>query len=244
MKEERKNSIESFIDHEKTVNQLLKEFNLKPAQCQLIRAFLIASKGRSEFEASNNDLAKIIYKTDGQDYKKLSDRIRTAFIGLEKWQEKNGLTLVRVIEKGHRVNEDKKGLFTYSKTKYEFVLLSEIVKSFSENSGDIEEAIKLTIKQLKERFVPAPKANKYHPREWMRRSKKTIFTKLRRIFQLAVEVGDDPVAYCQEILNDGWEILHGLETEYSEYQHREKFIAEFESECDTELSQDIDEFNY
>ena len=83
------NHIESFIRYEQAFNELFKEVGLKPAQCQLIRAFLAVSEGKSEFEASDFDLAKVLYKTDGKYNKKLSESIKYSRRALEEWQQKN-----------------------------------------------------------------------------------------------------------------------------------------------------------
>lgn len=215
---------------------------LKPAQCELIRAFLIVSKGQVEFEASFYDLAKVNRKTDGTDYKKLSDNARHAFGVLQEWQQENKLTLIEIIEKGHQENSFD-GKFIYFKTKYKFGLLAELAKALAENPETVEMVVKQTIAKLKECFVPAQKPKKYHPRHLMKIAKKTIFTKLRRVFELAVETGDNPIDYCQGILNDSWEILNGLETEYTVYQNRERFIADFESQLNTELMEDSNEID-
>ncbi len=236
--EENENELEKFIDYERVFAELFRELvGLKAAQCELIRAFLIVSKGQIEFEASNYDLAKVNHKTDGSDYKRLSENVGNAIGVLEKWQQDNELTLVQQVEKGHRENADD-GRFLYFKPKYKFVLLAELAKANPEN---VEAVVKETIARIKEQFVPVEKAKKYYPRHFMKIAKKTIFTKLRKVFELAVEAGDDPISYCQDILNDSWEILNGLETEYTTYQNRDRFIADFESQLNTELIEDSDE---
>jgi hypothetical protein len=116
--------------------------------------------------------------------------------------------------------------------------LAELAKTLADNPENIETVVKATIARLKEQFVPVEKAKKYHPRRFMRIAKNTIFTKLRKAFLLAVEAGDDPVSYCQNILNDGWQILNGMESEYSAYQAREQFIADFESQLNMKLMED------
>lgn len=234
MNEENEALVEKFIVYEKAFAELFKELGLKPAQCELIRAFLIVSNGQDMFEASFVDLAKVHHKTDGSDYKKLNDRLRYAFKVLENWQQENKLTLVELVEKGSRAN-DGDGRFEYYKTKYKFVLLAELAKTLADNPENIETVVKATIARLKEQFVPVEKPNKYRPRWLMRTAKNTIFTKLRKVFLLAVEAGDDPISYCQNILNDGWQILSGLESEFTAYQNRENFIADFESLLNTEL---------
>ncbi|CAN5418353.1 hypothetical protein BH10ACI1_BH10ACI1_09570 [soil metagenome] len=42
-----------------TIIDFLKGIGLKPAQCELIRAFLKVCKGQVKFEASNAELAKL-----------------------------------------------------------------------------------------------------------------------------------------------------------------------------------------
>jgi hypothetical protein len=241
--EENENELEKFIDYEKVFAELFRELvGLKAAQCELIRAFLIVSKGQIEFEASNYDLAKVNHKTDGSDYKRLSENVGNAIVVLEKWQKDNELTLVQQVEKGHRENADD-GRFLYFKPKYKFVLLAELSEAITENPENVKEIVKETIVRLKEQFVPAEKAKSYNPRHLMKKAKNTIFTKLRKVFELAVEAGDNPIDYCQGILNDSWEVLNGLETEYTAYQNREKFIAAFESQLNTELMEDSNEMD-
>jgi hypothetical protein len=162
---------------------------------------------------------------------------------LEKWQQANKLTLVQQVEKGRRDNADDSGKFLYFKPKYKFVLLAELAKAVAENPENVEAVVKETITRIKQQFVPAEKPKKYHPRHFMKIAKETIFTKLRKVFELAVEAGDNPVSYCQGILNDSWEILNGLETEHTAYQDRERFIAEFESQLNTELMEDSNEID-
>ena len=241
--EENENELEKFIDYEKVFAELFRELvGLKAAQCELIRAFLIVSKGQIEFEASNYDLAKVNHKTDGSDYKRLSENVGNAIVVLEKWQQDNELTLVQLVEKGRRENADD-GRFLYFKPKYKFILLAELAETIAENPENVEAVVKETIARIKEQFVPAEKAKKYRPRHLMEKAKKTIFTKLRKVFELAVEAGDDPISYCQDILNNSWEILNGLETEHTANQSRDRFIAEFESQLNTELMEESNEID-
>ena len=62
----------------------------------------------------------------------------------------------------------------------------------------------------------------------MRIAKKTILTKLRKMFELAVEAGDKPFCYCQKTLEEGLNIINGLEREHSASTESERFIRDFE----------------
>ncbi len=61
------------------------------------------------------------------------------------------------------------------------------------------------------------------------KAKKTIFTLLKSIFDYSVQVEENPVESCQDVLNDAWEKLNAMEGEWSEQQNRQKRIAEFEA---------------
>lgn len=50
--------VKPTIDLEKVFFEIFTELKLKPAQCQLIRAFLILSNGKNEFEASFTEFTK------------------------------------------------------------------------------------------------------------------------------------------------------------------------------------------
>lgn len=241
---ENKTELNKFIEYEKAFAELFKELRLKPAQCELIRAFLTVSKGQTVFEASFLDLARVNNKIDGDDYqqtcKRLNDSTRYAFSVLQNWQQENKLTLVKVVTKGRR-DIDTEGIFIYKKSKYQFVLLEELNKAIAENPDDVEAVITKMVAELKKTFVPVEKAKVFHPRGLMKRAKKTIYTKLTRVFRLAVSAGDNPIQYCQRILNDGWDILKELEAEYTDYQNREAYIANFENELNEEYEEEIKE---
>lgn len=243
---ENKSELENFIKYEKAFAELFKELRLKPAHCELIRAFLAVSKGQTEFEASFLDLARVNNKIEGDDYqqtcRKLNENTRYHFKTLQTWQEDNKLTLIKVITKGRRDIETE-GVFLYKKSKYRFVLLEELNKAIAEKPDGVEAVITKMITELKKTFVPVEKPKAYHPRRLMKIAKKTIYTKLTRAFRLAVSANDNPVEYCQGILNEGWNILNELETEYTVYQNREAYITNFENELNEEYEEDLEEEN-
>jgi hypothetical protein len=241
MNDENNNELEKFIDYEKAFAELFRELRLKPAQCGLIRAFLAISEGKTEFETSYQDLAKVNNKIGDNErkiLKKFTDNTRNAFKVLNDWQIENKLTLIEQVEIGRRINNSD-GTFTYQNSKYRFVFLEELNKTIFDNPKNAVQVIKKTIDELKKQPIEDKKAKSYHPRYWMKVAKKTIQTKLRKAFLLAITVGDNPVLYCQGILNDGWKTLSDLETEYKATQNRDEFIADFENELNDELFEDF-----
>jgi hypothetical protein len=227
-------SSKSLINYERVFSELLRELRLKPAQSELVKAFLTVSDGETEFEASNSDLARILYKTDGNYDKRLTGRVRYALDALQKWQEKNKTTLVQVVRKGGRENSDATGKFQYYETKYKFVLLEEINKEIHSNPDNAESVIENTLATLKKEFVPAAKKTEYHPRHLMKKAKKTIFTKFRKAFEKSAEAGDDPVSYCQKIIDECQKTLNTLESERTVKHNTDRFIKEFESKFSPE----------
>jgi hypothetical protein len=149
------------VDYERAFSELFRELRLKPAQSELIRAFLMVSDGETEFEASKSDLAQILYKTDGTYDKKLNGKVKYALKVLEEWQQENKKTLIQVVRKGGRENSDTTGKFVYHKTRYKFVLLGEINKEIHRNLGNAEAVIENTLATLKNEFVPAAEKTKY-----------------------------------------------------------------------------------
>ncbi len=227
-------SSKSFINYERVFSELFRELRLKPAQSELIRAFLIVSDGETEFEASNSDLARILYKTDGTYDKKLNGKVKYALKVLEEWQKENKTTLVQVVRKGYRKKSNTTGKFEYDKTSYKFVLLEEINKEIHRNPDNAEAVIENTLATLEEEFVPAAEKTKYHPRRSKRIAKNTIFTKFRKVFEKSAEAGDDPVSYCQGIIDECQRTLNTLESERTVKQNTDRFIKEFESKFSPE----------
>jgi hypothetical protein len=228
-------SSKSFINYERVFSELLRELRLKPAQSELVKAFLTVSDRETEFEASNSDLARILYKTDGNYDKKLNGRVKYALDALEQWQKENKTTLVQVVRKGGRENSDTTGKFQYYKTKYKFVLLEEINKEIHSDSDNAEAVIENTLAALKKEFVPAAEKTEYHPRHLMKKAKKTIFTKFRKAFEKSAEAGDDPVSYCQGIIAGCQKMLTTLQSERTVKRNTDSFIKEFESKFTPEL---------
>ncbi|MCA1625697.1 MAG: hypothetical protein LC768_13735 [Acidobacteria bacterium] len=231
--------IESFIRYEEALGKFFKALDLKPNQCQLIRAFVLVSKGKTEFEASFAELAGVFHKRKANKSRPDSTA-RNAFKGLLKWQKEHQMELVRVLKPGHRVQNDD-GTFDCVKSKYEFVILDELVKVLHSNSEDLETVIDQTLTKIKAQYKPVEKTKAYHPRHLLKKAKKTISTKLRKVFELAVQSGVDPAEECQRVLNDSWNIYKELEEDWTEQQNREKYKAGFELLLSSnETSEDVE----
>jgi hypothetical protein len=203
---------ESYIKYEEALGKFFKQLDMKANQCQLIRAFILVSKGETEFEASFAELAGVFHKRKANESRPDS-KARNAFKGLLKWQEEHKMELIRVLRKGQRIQNDD-GTIDYVKTKYEFVILDELVKVLHSNSEDLEAVIDQTLIKIKTKYKPVERTKAYHPRHLLRKAKKTIYTKLRKIFELAVQSGINPTEECQRVLNESWEIYNELEEEY------------------------------
>ncbi len=218
--------VRSFINYEAALGKFFKELNLKANQCQLIRAFVLVSKGKKEFEASFAELGSVFNKKN-ENQCRPDSTARNAFKGLMKWQEEHKMELVRVLRKGQRT--DNNGMFTYIKTKYEFVILDELVAVLYSNSENLDSVIERTLIKIRQQYKPVAKAKSYHPNHSFRKAKKTIFTKIEVLFDLAIAAKTDPVSRCQKVLTECQEVLDRREGAWIQTQNREKFKEEFES---------------
>lgn len=214
--------------YEVILNNLFRKLGLKPNQCHLIRAFITASKAESRFEVSRAELAYILFNDNSTNLKRNKEKIRYWLETLQKWQEENSLELVRIVEKGCR-EETENGRFAYHKPKYEFVMLGEFVKLLNSEQGNLEADLEDAISRIKEQYQPFEKPKPYHPRHLRKKAKNTIFTLLKSIFDYSVQVEENPVEFCQDVLNDAWQKLNEMEGEWSEQQNRQKRISEFEA---------------
>ncbi len=207
---------------------LFRKLGLKPNQCELIRAFISVSKGETNFEVSRAELAQILFNDNSTKFKANKEKVRYWLETLQKWQEKNSLELIRIVEKGSREETDN-GRFAFHKPKYEFVMLREFLMLLHSKQEDLEANLESAISRLTGEYQPPEKTTPYHPRHLRKKAKKTIFTLLKSIFDYSVQVEENPVESCQDVLNDAWEKLNAMEGEWSEQQNRQKRISEFEA---------------
>jgi hypothetical protein len=229
--EEKVNLHKELINYEKAFGRFFKELDMKPNHCQLIRAFVLVSEGKTVFEASFADLASVFHKKELRNPRP-DTNARNAFRTLLEWQEKHEIELIRVLKRGQRV--EKAGKYEYTKTQYEFVALEELVKVLYSDSESLESVVEEALIKIKAQYVPVKKARAYTPRHLLQKAKKTIYTKLERIFELAIRAGMHPTEECELMLRDSFKRLNELDDEYKEKQNRKEFINEFESKLDLE----------
>ncbi len=214
--------------YEVVLSELLRKLGLKPNQCQLIRAFITASKGETNFEVSRSELAKILFNDNATKFRANKEKVGSWFEVLQKWQKENSLELIQVIEKGRR-EETENGRFAYHKPKYELVMLGEFAKLLDSEQENLEADLESAVSRLRGQYQPSEKPAPYHPRHLRRKAKNTIFTLLKSIFNYSVQVEENPVESCQDVLNDAWGKLTEMENQWNEQQNSQKRIIEFEA---------------
>jgi hypothetical protein len=222
----------SLIKYEEVFSRIFKELGLNSGQCQLIRALILESKGEVVFETSFRNIARKIYREDSEKFISKIGSIRYAFQTLEKWQSENKIEIVRVLEKGHR-ERTPDGKFKFNPSKYEFVLLDELVRVYFNNPANLEIAVADILANIKAQYRFTPEKKKYHPNHLIRKAKNTIRTKFYRIFELAVEAGSNPIQHCQMLLDEICNTLSQLNEDFKEQQKRKEFIAKFEKSLNT-----------
>lgn len=225
--QEQQTDLTSLISSQKPFLELFKQLELKPNQIELIRAFMVASQGEIEFEASYWDLAKILYSKGGQYEQRWVDRVKYHLEGLQNWQDEKGINLIQVIKKGDRKKSLTDGKFITTKSKYRFVLLDELNQDFNNNSENLELAVKRTIERVKEQFIPSDKRKKYPSGVLMKRAKETVLTKMEKIFEFALESGIDAENYCRKIISQCLELVTDLQNKTKAEQHRQNFLLDF-----------------
>ncbi len=210
------------------LSELFKKLGLKPNQCELIRAFIAASKGETYFEVSRAELAQILFSDNETKFRANKERVSDWLEVLQKWQEINGLGLIRLVEEGRR-EETANGKFAFHKPKYQFVMLEEFVKLLSLSQEHLEAGLDNAISELRGHYQPRKKPKQYHPRHLRRKAENTIFTLLKSIFDYSIQVEENPVEVCQDVLNDAWEKLNEIESEWNEQQKKGEIISKFET---------------
>lgn len=218
----------STLHYEMVCNALFRRLGIKSNQCRLIKAFIEVSQGKKEFEVSYLELADILFEKDSALRDTLKKRVADWLKVLLVWQEKNGVELIRILEVGSK-KENETGRFEYSNSVYELVMLDGFQKLIASKSENLAADIDEFILSLDSQFQPIKRVKKYHPRHQARKNKNTVLTKFKRIFELMVEIDENPIKYCQLVLDDARKTLNELEANWIEQRTREKLLSEFES---------------
>ncbi|HEY8561271.1 MAG TPA: hypothetical protein VIL74_12920 [Pyrinomonadaceae bacterium] len=212
-----------LIDYETAMMGLYRELELKANQWQLLKALIIASNGKTEFNVSFTELDNLMIKTG-----KGSRRAGSALKSLQKWQDENKIELIRVIKPGHR-KRNNDGTFEYLKTSFKFILFEEIATVFYSDNGNFEAAFDKLISKAKAEYKETDKWRKHTPQHNLRKAKRTIKTKFRRVFELSMKAGLNPINECRRLIEDIQTILFEIEDETTGNDNKAKFIKNFES---------------
>jgi putative DNA primase/helicase len=212
--------------YEKTIFSFFRELNLPPKFREIIRAFIIASDGNTFFEASYNDLTNILFKRSAIRFRANKNWTRSNVRALKKWQQDNGVELVRIIEEGNiRITPD--GGEEYLKTKYELVLLDELVQViYTCPSQEINERVKEAVARMKEINVPE-KTKKTPTLFILQRNRSAIFTIFGKALEQAKEINLDPIEYGERLLEDLNATFSEAAESLTENLNRERRISEF-----------------
>lgn len=226
------------LKREKTVRRLIKryesaifgffrELSLPLKFREIVRAYILASDGNTLFEASYNDLTDHLFKRSAT--KLLTDRASVCYHAkrLQDWQTKKKIELIRVIEKGRKINHPD-GSTEYLKTKYELVLLDELVKVlYNCPANEINQRIKAAVNKMKQAYQADDVKPEIPVKYLLERNKKTVFTKFGKTFEQAEAINLNPVQYCQKVITDLQAMLDEIAADRAEQQRRENYISAF-----------------
>jgi hypothetical protein len=231
-KQETEIKIEITARIESIIEEFIKEIGLKPTLRELIRAFLRISEGRNYFEASRKQLAASVHGQhilrDKNETKRKTDSIKHHLGNLLKWQEKNGLEIIRIVTFGNRVHMTD-GTFNYNATRYHFILLDEVLKMIPADSAEsFEVSFEKVVEVLKEKYQPVERHKPYHPNHKIQKAGKALLTTLDNIFKWNIEAKSNPVESCERFLRQLNERFKELSSDWKEQQSRETAIADFE----------------
>lgn len=210
----------------KGLTELFASIGLKPSHRELVRAFLDASDGSSRLEISKSELSVRIFKaSDASSEAKVQYALKKFF----EWQAKNGVTFIRLVTNG-RQERTAKGAFTYSKPVYEFVMLKPLVTAMATDEyDDLEEIFRTMFDEL-ESGKPSQLVKPFRRPEWkLRQAKKTILTKIVKVFENADEAGLLPLVQCNQVLAEARRKVEELYQTREEKKNRELFIKQFEA---------------
>ena len=211
--------------YETTIFSFFRELGL-PLNCrEIIRAYILASDGETAFEASYNELTDILYKRSSARLKANREAVRYNIRALQNWQKKKEVELIRVIEKGRKIKHPD-GSEEYQKTKYQFVLLEELVKVlYICPPEEMNARIKEAVARMRDNFVPEDKKAKLPVYYKMQRNWKTIFTKFGKVFEQAEEIKRNPVEECQKMIFELQAALDDMTAWRDEKQRRDEYIS-------------------
>jgi bifunctional DNA primase/polymerase-like protein len=212
--------------YEETIFSFFRELNLPTKFREIVRAYIVASDGNTIFEASYNDLTNILFKRSPLRFQGNKNRTRSNVRALKKWQQDNGVEIVRILEEG-KIRRTSDGSEEYLKTKYELVLLDELVQViYTCPSQEINKRVKEVVAKMKE--INVPEKNKKTPTLFkLQRTRSTLFTLFGKSLEQAKEINLDPIKYGERLLTELNGTFNELAELLTEKQNRERRISEF-----------------
>jgi hypothetical protein len=215
--------------YEATIFSFFRELGVPLKFREIIRGFILASGGETVFEASYNDLTDILFKRTAARLQSNRDMVRYKAESLQEWQKKHRVELIRVLEKGRKVTHQD-GSQEYQKTKYQFVLLEELVKVlYGCPTEEMQARVNEAVARMRANYVPDETKKKVPTYHLMQRAQKTIFTKFGKVFEQAEELNRNPVEVCQKLIFDLQAALDEITAKKSERQRRDGYISAFQA---------------
>lgn len=212
--------------YEDTIFSFFRELGVPLKFREILRGYILASGGETVFEASYNELTDVLFKRTAARLQSNHDVVRYNAESLQEWQKKHQVELIRVLEKGERITH-RDGGAEYKKTKYQFVLLDELVKVlYGSTAEEMKARVHEAVARMKATYVPDEK-KKVPTRFLMERAQKTIFTKFGRVFEQAEELNRNPVEVCQKVIFDLQVALDEISARREEKQRRNGYISAF-----------------
>jgi hypothetical protein len=213
--------------YERAMAELFRELKV-PRVCQeLLRGFLTLSGYKVRFEASQMELAGVMFD-NSESRGNLIKKTRYRLAKLAEWQSANRVELIRKLELGHR-GKDEKDVMVFAKTQYEFTLLASVVEAMVMGDRDrFAAAIQAAVEAGKRGMVVAVPPKVYISKQ-IKRDRSNFKTTLRRMFEQAVKMEIDPFEYCVDAISDAEHELNRLNNTWKEQQGRKRRLEKHRS---------------
>ncbi len=213
--------------YEATVFSFFRELNLPLKFREIIRAYILASGGETVFEASYKELTDILFKKNPARLQANREAVRYNVGELQRWQKKHEVELIRVLEKGRKISHPD-GNEEYQKTKYQLVMLEELVKVlYGYPADEIEARVREAVARMRENYVCDSEKKRVPTHFMLQRNRRTIFTKFGKVFEQAEESNLNPVEECQALIFDLQVLLDEISSVRDEKQKRDRYISAF-----------------
>jgi hypothetical protein len=213
--------------YESAIFGFFRELSLPLKFREIVRAYILASDGNTVFEASYNELTDLLFKRSATRLQANRETVIYHAKALQDWQAKKEIELIRVVKKGRKINHPD-GSTEYLKTRYELVLLDELVKVlYNCPANEINKRIKETVNKMKQAYQADDVKREIPVKYMLERNTRTLFTKFDRTFEQAEAINLNPVRYCQRLITELQAKLDRVVADRAENQRRESYISAF-----------------